>query len=181
MDQGRGRGLFRRLSERCAFLFVLALAAMLILLAAGSAAGRWRIWVARSVGAHTGVGHDDALFLSRVSATQIHDGDIVVMGRGHSKPAVYKVKTIIDTFEGRAQIIDQQGRPAEVSMPAKVWRVSHDISFVGLLIRLMAGPIQAGLLVLGGIVMIARAESRRHRELAALGPQPRPDAARAAS
>jgi hypothetical protein len=170
MHEGRGQRVVRRVAEGLAYFCVLFLAAGLVVLAAGSAAGRWRIWVAHNVGAQTGVGHDDALFLTPVSATQIHDGDVVVMGRGRSKPAVYKVKMIIDTFEGRAQIIDEQGKPQEVSLPSKVWRLSRDISFVGFLIRLLAGPVQAGILVLGGLALIARAESRRHR--AAAGPAP---------
>src|SRR5512136_2409844 len=107
MDGGKARGLPQKWAERLAFVCVVALAAMLGVLAAGSAAGRWRIWVAHSAGAQTGVGRDDALFLVPVPATQIYDGDVVVMARGHTKPAVYRVKTIIDTFEGRAQIIDQ--------------------------------------------------------------------------
>ena len=105
-----------------------------------------------------------------VPATQIHDGDLVVMGREHTKPAVYRVKTIVDTFEGRAQIIDQHGRPEEVNLPAKVWRVSDDVALAGLLIRLLAGPVQAALLVGGGIFLIARAENRRHRAQVPPGP-----------
>jgi hypothetical protein len=145
-------------------------AAAVVVLAVGASAGRWRVWPVRAEGAGTGVGHDAALVLVPVPALQVDVGDRIVMGRDHARPALYRVDEIIDTVDGRVRVRDDHGRSHDVTLPSRVWRMSRDIPYAGIPMRLLAGPLQALILVGIGILVIVRAESRRNRQRR--GPEP---------
>jgi hypothetical protein len=160
----------RRNIKRLSSIALTLAAAAVVVLAVGASAGRWRVWPVRAEGAGTGVGHDAALVLVPVAALQVDVGDRIVMGRDHARPALYRVGEIIDTVEGRVRVRDDRGRPHDVTLPTRVWRMSRDIPYAGIPMRLLAGPLQALVLVGIGILVIARAESRRNRQRR--GPEP---------
>jgi hypothetical protein len=157
-----GKRVGRNLRLLSSIALTLA-AAVVVVLAVGATAGRWRVWPVRAEGAGTGVGHDAALVLVPVPALQVDVGDRIVMGRDHARPALYRVDEIIDTVDGRVRVRDDHGKSHDVTLPARVWRMSRDLPYAGIPMRLLAGPIQAPVLVGIGIVVIARAESRRNR------------------
>jgi hypothetical protein len=158
-----GGRITRTLARGLASLCSIVLSLSLVLLAAGTAAGRWRLWPVTHMGAHTSVGHDAVVFVVPVPVAQIADGDLVVMSRDKKHAALYRVEHVLDTATGKIELSDEQGRLQPVTLSTKVWRVSREVPYAGVLLRLLAGPVQAVLLVGGGIALIARAESRRHR------------------
>ena len=160
----------RRNMKRLSSIALTLAAAAVVVLAVGASAGRWRVWPVRAEGAGTGVGHDAALVLVPVPALQVDVGDRIVMGRDHAKPALYRVDEIIDTVDGRVRVRDDHARPHDVTLPSRVWRMSRDVPYAGIPMRLLAGPVQALILVGIGILVIARAESRRNRRHR--GPEP---------
>ena len=164
-----GKRVSRDLRRLSSIALTLA-AAGVVILAIGASAGRWCVWPVRAEGAGTGVGHDAALVLVPIPALQVDVGDRIVMGRDHARPALYRVDEIIDTVDGRVRVRDDHGKSHDVTLPSRVWRMSRDIPYAGIPMRLMAGPVQALVLVGIGIVVIARAESRRNR--LRRGPEP---------
>jgi hypothetical protein len=170
----QGGRLARWFARAAISICSIAVTLSLVVLAAGTAAGRWRLWPVVRSGSSTAIGSDAAVFLVPVPTAQVHGGDRVVMRRDDHKPALYRVRSVLDSSTGRAEVLDEHGHAQEVTLPGKVWRVSRDVPYAGLVLRLLAGPVQSLALVAGGIVVIARAESRRHRGEGEARTAPRP-------
>ena len=122
----------RRDLKRLSSIALTLAAAGVVVLAVGATAGRWRVWPVHAEGAGTGVGHDAAVVLVPVPALQIDVGDRIVMGRDHARPALYRVDEIIDTVEGRVRVRDDARPPHDVTLPARVWRMSRDVPYAGI-------------------------------------------------
>jgi hypothetical protein len=135
---------------------------MLVVVAGGTAAGRWRLWAVHRNGAQTGIARDDAVLLVPVPALEVKAGDRVVIGQPGAGPTLYRITGITDSTNAKVQVVQADNDVQEVALPAKVWRVSYVLPYSGVPLRLLAGPVQAALLVLGGIAIIAEAERRRH-------------------
>jgi hypothetical protein len=85
-----------------------------------------------------------------------------VIGQPGAGATLYRITAIIDSANAKVNVIDEHNQVQSVALPAKVWRVSHVLPYSGMPLRLLAGPVQAALLVLAGIGIIAQAERRRH-------------------
>jgi hypothetical protein len=134
----------------------------LILLAAGGAAGRWRLVPApdRTVG--TELSSSDLVVVVPVPVQRLEPGDVVIVRNQHEQ-ALLRLERIVDSegpqvrFDG-----DPEGRIRRLGGTA--WRVSRSVPYAGSVLRLFAGPIQGLLLVLGGLALVVRSEMKRGHE-----------------
>ncbi len=153
---------FRRIGRTLSSVALVAIVLTLVVVAGGDAAGRWRLWAVQRGGAQTGIAHDDAVLLVPVPALSVKATDRVVIGEPGTGATLFRISGVIDSTNGKVNVVDPNNQVEAVALPAKVWRVSHVLPYSGLPLRLLAGPVQAALLVLAGIGVIAQAERRRH-------------------
>jgi hypothetical protein len=151
---------------------LIAIVLLLVVVAGGDAAGRWRLWAVHRSGAQTGIAHDDAVLLVPVPALEVKAGDRVVIGQPGAGATLFRITGVTDSTNAKVNVVEANNQAQEVALPAKVWRVSDVLPYSGTPLRLLAGPVQAALLVLGGIGIIAQAERRRHATRALDGSDP---------
>ncbi len=152
----------RRFGRRVGSIALVVVVLALVVVAGGDAAGRWRLWAVHRNGAQTGVAHDDAVLLVPVPALEVKAGDRVVIGQPGVGATLFRISGVTDSTNAKVNVVDAHSQVQEVALPAKVWRVSRVLPYSGVPLRLLAGPVQAALLVLAGIGIIAQAERRRH-------------------
>lgn len=156
------QGFSRRAGRVLSSLMLTVLVLLLVLVAGGTAAGRWRLWAVHHLGAQTNVASNSAVLLVPVPALEVHAGDRVVLGQRGVGPTLFRVTGVTDSQNAKVDVVDGHNMVQEIALPAKVWRVSKVMPYSGIPLRLLAGPIQAAFLVLGGIGVIAQAERKRH-------------------
>jgi len=152
----------RRVGRIASSLLLSALVLTLVIVAGGTAAGRWRLWAVHHAGTQTGIAYNSAVLLVPVPAVEVRVGDRVVIGQPGTGATLLRITGITDSQTAKVDIVDAHNTVQEVALPAKVWRVSKVLPYSGIPLRLLAGPIQAAFLVLGGIGVIAQAERKRH-------------------
>jgi hypothetical protein len=141
-----------------------------ILLAAGGAAGRWRIVPApeRTLGtSHTS---DDLVFVVPVPVQRLEPGDVVIV-RDRDEKALLRLDRIVDSEGPQVEFAgDPPGRVRRLGGTA--WRVSRSVPYAGAVLRLFAGPVQGALFVLFGLALVVRSEMKRETDPAASGQEP---------
>lgn len=157
----------RRRAERArraaARLLAYATTAILVFLAAGSAAGRFRVVGVPEGSAAVPYTVGDLVVVVPAHARSIEPGDVVIV-RGSGERGLFRVAEIVDA-EG-PQVRFAGDRPDRIRrLPATTWRASRVIPHAGLALRLVSGPAQAAVLVVLGLGLIVGAEVRRTREI----------------
>jgi hypothetical protein len=151
-------------------VFVWLAVGFLIVLAAGDAAGRWRLVPAPPHTAGTKYSRSDLVVVVPVPVQRLQVGDVVIIRNKHEH-ALLRLEKIVDSDGPQVRFAaDPPGRIRKLDGTA--WRVRTAVPFVGGVLGLLAGPIQGGLLVLVGFALIVRAEVRRAREAAPAQPAP---------
>lgn len=160
--RGPVAGPVKRWAGRALRMSAVALAAALVLFAAGAAVGRWHELPAMDSGGDVGIPSSSAVFLVPVPSLKINAGDVICVRVGkHHPPTLFRVRHVVDSFAGKVEVFDARGKPQILEMPSTTWRVSRVTPFVGMPLRLLANPIPAVVLVLVGILLIAQGEHRR--------------------
>jgi hypothetical protein len=137
--------------------------AALVIVAAGDAAGRWRLVPSPPRTAETPYSVNDMVVVVPVPVQQLRTGDVVIIRNKHEH-ALLRLEKIVDS-EG-PQVRFAGDPPDRVrKLGGTAWRVRASVPYAGRALRLFAGPLQGGLLVLAGLVLIIHAELRRSREL----------------
>jgi hypothetical protein len=150
-------------------LMFVAIAA-LVVLAAGDAAGRFRIVPAphRIVGAKYGT--SDVIVVVPVPVQRLKVGDVIILNN-KQEHALLRLDQIVDSDGPQVRLAgDPKNRIRHLSGTA--WRVTAAVPEVGAVLGLIAGPVPGAIFVLGGFGLIAFAEMRRNRELNAPPPTP---------
>jgi hypothetical protein len=153
-----GRFCGRALSR----LFMFAAIAALILLAAGDAAGRFRLVPAphRIVGSHYSA--NDLVLVVPVPVERLKVGDIIILSN-KQEHALLRLDQIVDSEGPQVRLAgDLKNRIRHLSGTA--WRVDGAVPVLGAPLRLIAGPVPGALFALSGLLLIALAEYRRNRE-----------------
>jgi hypothetical protein len=148
--------------------------ATLVLLAAGGAAGRWRLVPApdRTVG--TEYSSSDLVFVVPVAAQRLEVGDVVIV-RNKDEQALLRLEEILDSEGPQVRFAgDPDGRVRRLGGTA--WRVSRSVPYAGSVLVLFAGPIQGALCVLFGLVLVVRSEMKRGDEPEPVAPSKEPAA-----
>jgi hypothetical protein len=160
-----GRALLQRVCKASATVFTVAL----VLLALGSAVGRWQVLPVNAAGAHAEVGRGSLAFVEPVPTVSLREGDTIFFTTSERKGSFHRVTTVVDSWNRRVELDGARGESEVVQLPANAWRVSRAVPYLGFPFALLAGPVQAVLLVLNGVLLVAFGESRRR-------PTPPPDA-----
>jgi hypothetical protein len=157
--QSRPGGGAKRFARRALQTSAAVATVALVALAVGSAVGRWRVLPVDGAGPGTGVTRSDAVFVVPVRAQQVHAGDHLAIRRSDGPPTVHRVDRIADSFAPVEVRLDAGGgRTVGAELPERAWRVRYAVPGVGLVLRALAGPVQSALLMLSGLVLIARAQ-----------------------
>ena len=152
----------RRVGRTAARVLVTLAATALVLLAVGDAVGRWKLVPAPAHVAHTQYESSDLVVVVPVPVQKLKVGDVVIV---HNKKehALLRLDQIVDSEGPQVRFAgDPRGRIRRLGGTA--WRVSRSVPYLGGLLGLFAGPMQAALFVLIGIALVARAEWTRARE-----------------
>ena len=156
-------GLAGRVARRVAFAFLVCGTAALVGLAAGCAVGRWRVGVIEHHATDVHISSSDAVFGAPVPYDALAPGDIVVAQLPHThRPTVLRISSFVDKNRQHAVVRDVHGTPQQVWLPHTVWRVQKRIPAMGLVMRVLVGPIQCLLLAIVGVALILYGEWSRH-------------------
>jgi hypothetical protein len=130
----------------------------LVALAIGSCIGRWRLVPVMSNGALT---RGSAVLLSPVPTSTLKAGDVVLLAPEGSKRAKFhRVVQVVDSWQRRLRVDD--GKHQHVAdLPPTAWKAGRKVPYLGLPFGLLTGPIQAALLILNGVLMVALGQSNR--------------------
>jgi spore coat-associated protein N len=150
-------------ARRVLVVLVALVAATFLFVAAGAATGRFRPLPVDERGADVHVARSSIAVVVPVPLRSLHEGDIVLAqpARGH-KDALYRVSAV-DSWTHQPIVQTDQGHQTSLSLGDSVWRVSTVVPFGGTLYRLLVGTLQAILLLLACMALVARAAVQRRR------------------
>jgi hypothetical protein len=152
----------RRLTERVAYVLVATIAALLIVLAVGCAVHRWEVVPVEHTGRNTEVPPAAVAFVVPVASRSVHAGDqIYIRARRHSAPSLRRVSDVVDSFKSRMRLDGTEPDDPTVQLAATTWRVRTLIAYLGFLLRLIVGPIQSAVLIIGGAALLLIGERDR--------------------
>jgi hypothetical protein len=139
--------------------------AALLILAVGSAIGRWKVIPVPATGEESAVPAGSIAVLEPVPSPTIKAGDhVFVRAEQKDKGTVYRVTAVKDSWNREFEVLDQDGEPTTIALPGSAWRVGPSVPYLGIPFSLLVGPIQAVLLVLNGVLLVGFSESRRHTD-----------------
>jgi hypothetical protein len=159
----------KRLVRRVILVVGVLLTVAVALLAIGSAAGRWRVALAPSPAVRATTPEGAVVLVVPVPAATLRPGDeFVGRLRPREVPHTYHVSGIVDARAREMRIRDDAGELYTGSLPNTVWRVRYAAPALGPFFDALLGPIQAGALVVLGLLLMLYAdrERRRHSDAA---------------
>ncbi len=163
-DRSRAVGIAKAWGRRALCTIAFVGTAGLVLLAAFAAAGRMRVVPVGAQGSDVKISGDALVMLEPVPVLQLKEGDVfLARPRKDSEVMMFRI-TSLDSWTHAAVVRDPKGRQVTMHLGNKAWRLSGTVPYGGALFRLLVGPIQSGLLILAGLIMIAKSEAQRRRD-----------------
>jgi hypothetical protein len=136
----------------------------MILLAVIDATGRVRVVAAPEQTIGTAYESSDLLLVVPVAAQRLRVGDVIVV-KNENEHALFRLDRILDSAGPEVHFAgDPTTRVRKLG--GTTWRVRTAVPMLGIPMRLLAGPLQALVLVGLGFLLIVRAEVKRARESA---------------
>jgi hypothetical protein len=134
----------------------------LVVLAILSAAGRFRVVAVSAHGSEVHLASGSVGLVEPVSSLQLKEGDVfLAQPRAGGTLAYYKVSSI-DSWTHGVTTRDAAGNPVSMRLGNQTWRLVAAVPVLGRVLHVATGPVQAGLFVIVGLLLIARAEMLRH-------------------
>jgi hypothetical protein len=140
----------------------MAAIGLLVLLAVGDAAGRFRFVPTPDRSNGTAYASSDLLVVVPVPSQRVKVGDVIIASNKHEH-ALLRIEQVVDS-EGPVVRFANDPSNAPRRLGANVWRVSRSVPYLGAGLGLLAGPMQGILFVLVGFGLIIRAEFGRGRD-----------------
>lgn len=139
--------------------------AALVVLALGAVAGRWRVLPVTSTGALVDVAEGSIVLLTPTPAQSLQPGDTVFLSTETDPNALRRIVELHDSWnrEFRVDRVSgsepgQRARAGDddvLALPAVVGRVSRSVPYLGTWFELFVGPVQAIVLVVAGVALVA--------------------------
>ena len=157
-----GGRLGRAARHALARLATFVVMGALVLVAAGDAAGRFRLVPAPERTGGTAYSSTDLVVVVPVPALRLREGDVLIV-RNPREHALLRIDKIVDSDGPQVHIAgDPASRVRQLGRTS--WRVRFAIPYAGILLGLLAGPVQGALFVVAGLALVVRAEMRRGRD-----------------
>jgi hypothetical protein len=161
----RAGGHDKPLARRVRKLSAVVMTTALLILAVGSAIGRWKVIPVPATGESSAGPTGSVAVLEPIPAPTLKTGDhVFVRSDQKDKGTVYRVTAVKDSWKREFEVLDAKGEATTIALPGNAWRVSHSVPYLGVPFSLLVGPIQAVLLVLNGVLLVGLSESRRHND-----------------
>jgi hypothetical protein len=138
---------------------VLVSLALIVLLAVGTAVGRFRFVPTPAQPSGTAYASSDALVVVPVAALRIEPGDAIVAQDRRTR-SLLRVEQVVDR-DGPTVRIANDPPGATRRLTGRVWRVTASVPGLGSGLGRLGGPIPGVLLMVAGFGLIVRAERVR--------------------
>ncbi len=133
----------------------------LVAVSLGSALGRWRVLPVMATGSQVHLDDGSLAVVVPVPVKAVRAGDLIFFVGAGDTGSIRKVVRINDSWKHEV-LVDRRGKGTQnAQLPATVGRVSRVLPYGGWVFRLLVGPIQAVLMMVGGLLMVVMSQFRR--------------------